>query len=137
MSEHLAIYDVRYEEMLHAMQRGDWTEAQALLEALQQDYPDDSDLENIAFEMQCKSKLSSYWTSKLSARLPHIDTVRLLRWAVALFVIAFIAYEALTLNTNVLQPTQAVNAEVLTKQQLLIAGDQAFAEGQYEDAQKP
>lgn len=134
MSEHQVMNDVRYTEMLHALQKGDWNHAQELLESLQQDFPDDPDLDAMAFEMECKSSLSSYWTSKLSARLPHIDTKRLLRWAVAVFVIAFIVYEALTLNTTVLEPTQTVKAEILTEQQLMIAGDQAFVDEQYDDA---
>lgn len=134
MFEHQAMNDARYEELLHAMQRGEWSEAQTLLEDLKQDYPDDPDLATIAFDMQCKSRLSSYWSSKLTARLPHINGTRVLRWVVGVFVIGLLIYEVLMINTNLLKPTQEVQAEAMTVQQLMIAGDQAFADGQYEDA---
>jgi len=126
--------DPRYQTVVKYFQLGQWAEAEPVLKALLQDYPDDTQLRELMQQLLLKKEIAQT-KKKQWVRLPHIpgNLVRGVILALLLLGFAFVAAQFYQKNILPNQQEAGEQARIVTE---LKQAEEAMNAGQYKEAEQ-
>ncbi len=124
--------DARYQEVLKYFQLGQWDAAQPVLEALLQEYPNDTQLRELMQQLLLKKEIAKT-EKKHWLRLPHIPGNLVRGVILALLLVGFALIGSQFYKQNIVPHQQEAHQQALVLDELKRA-EEAMNAGQYKEA---
>lgn len=125
--------DALYQKATEALQAGQWREAIAALEALKAEYGSDPNLASLLDYAHLKSSMEDVKPEPVRRRWFRLPR-RLTRRLAMVITLILVALALLFFYQRLLQPTDVAVARVAQVEDLMQRGEQALADGLYNDA---